>query len=113
MQARKTAADYAAIAVAPVLIFLMISSLANFLILVLYRGGFQSRLSWTVMCFTMGIVAVARIAIERDRVYSYGYAAALGLATLLVMVQLVDSFLFCVFILVRRWISGAWSMHTG
>ena len=100
MQARKTAADYAAIAVAPVLIFLMISSLANFLILVLSRGGFQSRLSWTVMCFTMGIVAVARIAIERDRVYSYGYAVALGLATLLVMVQLVDSFLFCVFILV-------------
>ena len=100
MHARKTAADYAAIAVAPVLIFLMISSLANFLILVLYRGGFQSRLSWTVMCFTMGIVAVARIAIERDRVYSYGYAAALGLATLLVMFQLVDSFLFCIFILI-------------
>ncbi|MGB1707480.1 MAG: hypothetical protein ACPHF4_06630, partial [Rubripirellula sp.] len=100
MQPRKTAADYAAIAVAPVLIFLMISSLANFLILVLYRGGFQSRLSWTVMCFTMGIVAVARIAIERDRVYSYGYAAALGLATLLVMSRLVDSFLFCIFILV-------------
>ena len=77
----------------------MISSLANFLILVLYRGGFQSRLSWTVMCFTMGIVAVARIAIERDRVYSYGYAAALGLATLLVMSRLVDSLLFCIFIL--------------
>jgi len=99
LQVRKTAADYAAIAVAPVLIFLMISSLANFLILVLYRGGFQSRLSWTVMCFTMGIVAVARIAIERDRAYSYGYAAALGLATLVVMSRLVDSFLFCVFIL--------------
>ena len=99
MQSRKTAADYAAIAVAPILIFLMISSLANFLILVLYRGGFQSRLSWTVMCFTMGIVAVARIAIERDRVYSYGYAAALGLATLLVMSRLVDSLLFCIFIL--------------
>ena len=48
----------------------------------------------------MGIVAVARIAIERDRVYSYGYAAALGLATLVVMVQLVDSFLFCIFILI-------------
>ena len=78
----------------------MISSLANFLILVLYRGGFQSRLSWTVMCFTMGIVAVARIAIERDRVYSYGYAAALGLATLLVMSRLVDSFVFCIFILI-------------
>ena len=99
MQARKTAADYAAIAVAPILIFLMISSLANFLILVLYHGGFQSRLSWTVMCFTMGIVAVARIAIERDRAYSYGYAAALGLATLLVMSRLVDSLVFCIFIL--------------
>ena len=52
------------------------------------------------MWFTMGIVAVARIAIERDRVYSYGYAAALGLATLLVMMRLVDSILFCIFILV-------------
>ena len=100
MAPRKTAADYAAIAVAPVLIFLMISSLANFLILMFYRGGFQSRLSWTVLCFTMGIVAVARIAIERDRVYSYGYAAALGLATLLVMARLVDSLVFSVFILV-------------
>ena len=100
MTPRKTAADYAAIAVAPVLIFLMISSLANFLILMFYRGGFQSRLSWTVLCFTMGIVAVARIAIERDRSYSYGYAAALGLATLLVMTRLVDSLVFSVFILV-------------
>ena len=49
----KTAADYAAIAVAPLLIFLMISSLANFLVLILYRGGFPERVSWTLLMFTL------------------------------------------------------------
>ncbi len=82
MKQTKTAADYAAIAVAPLLIFLMISSLASFLTLTLYRGGFSARISWILMMFTLGVVGIARIAIERDRTYSLGYAGILGLVDL-------------------------------
>lgn len=99
MTPRKTAADYAAIAVAPLLIFVMISSLANFLMLVLYRGGFPERVSWTVLMFTMGAVGIARIAIERDRAYAMGYAGVLGLLAFVAMLRFVDSPIFSAFIL--------------
>jgi hypothetical protein len=95
----KSAADYAAIAVAPLLIFLMISSLASFLTLMLYRGGFPGRVSWILMMFTLGAVGIARIAIENDRAYSLGYAAVLGLVTFLAMLRFVDSPIFALLIL--------------
>ncbi|MEM9827659.1 MAG: hypothetical protein AAF958_13795, partial [Planctomycetota bacterium] len=88
---RKTASDYAAIAVAPFLIFLMIYALASFLSLVLYQGSYPSRIRWILLCFTMGSVAIARIAIEKDRAYSLGYAGALGLVTVLVMTTFVGN----------------------
>lgn len=100
MKRYQSTADYAAIAVAPVLIFVMISALANFLVLILYQGGFPQRVAWTLLMFTMGSVAIARIAIEQNRSYSLGYAAALGLATFVVMSQFVGSPIFCGFILV-------------
>ena len=96
----KTAADYAAIAVAPLLIFLMISSLANFLVLILYHGGFPQRVSWTLLMFTLGAVGIARIAIERDRGYALGYAGILGILTFIAMLRFVDSPIFSAFILV-------------
>ncbi|MDG2223288.1 MAG: DUF4129 domain-containing protein [Rubripirellula sp.] len=95
----KTPSDYAAIAVAPLLIFLMISSLANFLMLILYHGNFPGRLSWTLVWFTLGMVGVARLSIERDRKYAFGYAAALGIATYLALLRFVDSPIFSLFIL--------------
>jgi hypothetical protein len=96
----KTAADYAATAVAPVLIFLMISSLANFLMLVLYHGGHPQRVAWTLMMFTLGTVGIARVAIEKDRAYSLGYAGILGFVAFLAMLRFVDSPIFSAFILV-------------
>lgn len=96
----KTAADYAAIAVAPLLIFLMISSLANFLVLILYHGGFSQRVSWTLLMFTLGSVGIARVAIERDRTYALGYAGILGILTFTAMLRFVDSPIFSAFILV-------------
>jgi hypothetical protein len=95
-----SAADYAAVAVAPLLIFFMISALANFIALMLYDGSYPQRVGWTLSMFTMGSVAIARIAIEQNRNYSLGYAAALGSATFVVMSQFVGSPLFCAFILV-------------
>lgn len=53
-----------------------------------------------MLMFTMGAVAIARIAIEQNRVYSLGYAAALGGATFVVMTRFIGSPLFCAFILV-------------
>lgn len=77
----------------------MISSLANFLMLILYRGYGQS-VAWTLLMYTMGAVCVARIAIEQDRTYSIGYAVALALAAFVVMVRFVPgSFIFCAGIL--------------
>jgi len=77
----------------------MISALASFLMLVLYDGGYPGRVTWTTLMYTMGAVAIARIAIEQNRAYSLGYAAALGAATFVVMVRFVGSPIFCVFIL--------------
>lgn len=81
-------------AVAPVLIFLMISSLANFLMLVVYHGYQPGRVSWTLLMFTMGAVGIARVAIEKDRAYSLGYAGILGIAAFITMVRFVDSPIF-------------------
>ncbi len=77
----------------------MISSLANFLMLILYHGDNPQRVSWTILMFTMGSVAVARISIEQDRNYSIGYAIALGLAAFVVMIRFVDNPLFCALLL--------------
>ena len=94
-----TAADYAAIAVAPVLIFVMISSLANFLMLTLYHGPYPDRVAWIVLMFTMGFVGIARIAIEQSRAHSLGYAVVLGIAGFISMSTFVGSPIFSAFIL--------------
>ncbi|MGB7325514.1 MAG: DUF4129 domain-containing protein [Rubripirellula sp.] len=78
----------------------MISSLANFLMLVLYHGGHPGRVSWTLLMFTMGAVGIARVAIEKDRAYSLGYAGILGLVTFASMLKFVDSPIFSAVILV-------------
>jgi len=95
----KSFADYAAIAVAPLLIFLMISSLSNFLMLIFYHGPYPLRVAWIVLMFTMGFVAIARIAIEQDRAYSLGYAVVLGFVGFLAMTRFVGSPIFSGFIL--------------
>ncbi|TWT54237.1 hypothetical protein Pla22_18780 [Rubripirellula amarantea] len=87
----KTTTDYVVIALAPLLIYLMISSLANFLMLVIYRGGQPTRVSWTILMFTLGTVGIARVAIEKDRTYSLGYAVVLGAVSFLSMMRFVNS----------------------
>ncbi|WDQ16688.1 DUF4129 domain-containing protein [Rhodopirellula sp. P2] len=98
-----TAADYAAIAIAPVLIFVMLFSLASFLCIVLYSGGYSGALVWTMLMYTMGATAVARITIEHDRQYSSLYAIALGVATVFVLIRYVGDPIFSIGIV---WVVG-------
>lgn len=84
---------------APVLIFLMISSLVNFLILLFYGGTYVQRVPWILLMYTMGSVAVARLAIEQTRAYALGYAAVLGFVTLFVMTGFVGAFVFTLMLL--------------
>ena len=77
----------------------MISSLANFLMLILYQG-FNQRVAWILLMYTMGAVCVARIAIEQSRQYATGYLAALALAAFVVLARFMDgSMIFCAIIL--------------
>ncbi|MEP2307732.1 hypothetical protein, partial [Rhodopirellula bahusiensis] len=98
-----TAADYAAIAIAPVLIFVMLFSLASFLCTVLYSGNYSGALVWTMLMYSMGATAVARITIENDRQYSSLYAIALGIATLFVLIRYVGDPIFSIGIV---WVVG-------
>lgn len=92
MSSRPRAADYAAIAVGPVLIFLMISSLANYFVMLFYEGGYSDRIFYLILMYTMGSVALARLVIEQDRAYTAGYSLLLGLAMLFVASGFIGSF---------------------
>lgn len=94
--ARPKLADYAAVAIAPVLIFVMISSLANYFVMLFYEGGYGDRLWYLISMYTMGAVALARIVIENDRSYSAGYAIALGAAMVFVMTRFAGHLPFAV-----------------
>ncbi|KAA5539907.1 DUF4129 domain-containing protein [Roseiconus nitratireducens] len=94
MANRPQAADYAAIGVAPVLIFLMISSLANFFVMIFYQGSYGDRVFYLILCYTMGAVSLARLVIEQDRAYTAGYAIGLGAAALFVMSRFLGSPIF-------------------
>lgn len=63
----------------------MLSSLALFLMMVIYSGGYPARVSQTLLFYTMGVTAIARMTIEEGRNYSTGYTVALGAASLFVM----------------------------
>ena len=96
---KPTASDYAVIAVAPFLVFVMLSALANFLMLVIYRGGQPARVSWIILMYTMGVVGIARVAIEKDRMYSLGYAGVLGIASFVTLSRYVGSPIGTLFLL--------------
>ena len=61
---RPTLADYVTIVLSPALIMAMIVSLVFFLLTVLYRGEFVSRLHYILFFFIFGMVLVARISME-------------------------------------------------
>jgi hypothetical protein len=76
--------------VGPILIMLMIASLVFFLIEAFYRGPHEGRLRWVFGLFTAATVLVSRISIEEglERAAIFGFA--LGGATLVTAMTLVD-----------------------
>src|SRR4051794_24727609 len=78
---RKTSADYLVIAVNPVMIMLLVGSLSFFLTQVFYRGALINSVRWTLFWFVIGIVACARLGIERGRGTAMLYGGALAAAT--------------------------------
>lgn len=87
-------ADYAAIGIAPLLIWWMLNSLANFFMIVIYQGAYPGRVSWILMCYTMGATALARVTIEESRERAGVYAVALGTATFFVMTRFLQDPIF-------------------
>jgi len=85
----QTIADFAAIAICPSLIVLLIASLVYFLVICLYRGGFSGRIGYIFFMFIVGAVGIARLSIQESRKYALGYAAVLGLATFFVVSSFV------------------------
>lgn len=81
----------------------MLFSLASFLCTVLYSGNYSGALVWTMLMYSMGATAVARITIENDRQYSSLYAIALGIATLFVLIRYVGDPIFSIGIV---WVVG-------
>lgn len=88
----KTLADYVAIAISPVLIMLLVGSLAFFLLELSYSGQSSERLRWILFWFVLASVLVARIAIEQGSEYAAAYGLALAAATSLVIFRLVETF---------------------
>src|SRR5687768_6155657 len=77
----KTAGDYLAIALGPVLIMAMVGSLTFFLLEISYEGDFVLRLRWMLFWFSLASVLVSRISIEQGPGYASIYGLGLALAS--------------------------------
>ncbi len=89
----KTFADYAAIAICPVLIMLAVGGLVFFLVEISYAGSHQGKLRWTLFWFVLAMVLVSRIAIEKGYDQAGIYGLGLAAATAFVVTQYVDDYL--------------------
>ena len=93
LRPRKTFADYAAIAVCPVLVMILVGALVFFLVEVGYAGSHVGKLRWTLFWFVMAMVLISRIAIEKGYDHAGIYALALASATGVFVTQYVNNFL--------------------
>src|SRR5262245_45553610 len=87
---RKTFADYAAVAVCPALIMLMVGSLIFFLLVISYSGSHVGELRWTFFWFVVAMVLVSRIAIEKGSAHAGVFGFCLAAATAFMLLQYVE-----------------------
>src|SRR5688572_29532620 len=86
----ETLADYLVVGVCPALIMLLVGSLMWFLVEVFYQGEYKGRLLWVMAMWVMGIVGIARIAMERGMAYASLFGGGLGGAVGLVLSRVVE-----------------------
>ncbi len=77
----KTFADYLVVAISPVLIMVLVGSLAFFLAQVFYREESVQGVRWVLFWFVLAIVLVSRIGIEQSKGHAAFYGVALALVT--------------------------------
>jgi hypothetical protein len=88
---RQTLTDYLVLAIAPALIMVMVGSLVQFLIQVVYGGEHAGRLQWILFFFVFGAVLNSRIALSGEIADRAGvYGALLGFLTWLGLQQFVE-----------------------
>lgn len=103
----KTFADYLVVAISPLLIMVLVGSLAFFLIQVGYRGEMISGVRWVMFWFVLAIVLVARIGIEQSKEHAAFYGAALALVTLVYLTYIHTNVTLGVPLLAITW----WTAH--
>lgn len=82
--------DLAAVVISPALVMIMVGSLVYFAVDTIYSGAHPYRLYWCLGFFVFGAVLIARLSIETSRKYAALYAAGLGGACFLAMMQYVS-----------------------
>lgn len=75
---RKTVVDHLAILVCPLVIIVMVGSLALFLAKIGYTGRYVSRVNWALCWFVVGSVLISRIGIQSGTERSSVYGLLLG-----------------------------------
>lgn len=87
---KPTFVDWVVVALSPILVMLMVGSLAFFLVEVLYSGQYTTRLISTLFFFVIAAVLIARISIEQGSMKARLYGIGLGLATFLAFQAFVE-----------------------
>ena len=82
--------DLAAVVISPALVMMMVGSFVYFLVDTIYPGAYRYRLYWCLGFFVFGAVLIARLSIQTSRKYAALYAAGLGFACFLAMMQYVQ-----------------------
>jgi len=79
-QPRKTFADYVAIAICPLLIMVLVGTLAYFLLEVGYDGRYSSRVRWAMFWIVIAMVLISRISIEQGVAHANAYGLLMAVA---------------------------------
>jgi len=106
-RSQKTLADYLVIGISPVLIMLLVGSVAFFLIEVFFRGEAIGSVRWVMFWFVMAVVLVSRIAIENSTGQAAVYGLGLAVATWLYLVRIHPAFILGAILLAVVW----WCAH--
>jgi hypothetical protein len=81
--------DYLAIAICPLLIMALVSSLVFFLLEVLYAGNYGTRLQWILFLFVFAAVWIARLSITESAGRAALYGVVLGIVVWLALQSFV------------------------